>query len=56
MAKETVKDIDTIIQKMMALEQRVKRLEATVISQSKIMREQNTYITHLRKEKKKTKS
>jgi uncharacterized coiled-coil protein SlyX len=41
--------------KLALMEERVKKLEASLISQAKLLREHTTYIVHLRKHNKKLK-
>lgn len=54
MAKEDV-EYDMMIRRMAMLEERVKKLESQVNGQNKLIKEQGTYITHLRKKNKQSK-
>jgi len=53
MQKESKNENEMLIQKLRMLEERIKRLESAVTGQSKLIREQSVYITHLRKKTKK---
>lgn len=54
MTKEE-KERDNFINAIQVLEHRIKKLEAAMAGQSKVLKEQGTYITHMRKLGKKTK-
>jgi archaellum component FlaC len=54
MPKEDSKEIEILMRRMASLEERIRKLEAEIGGQTKLLRDHGTYITHLRKKTKKT--
>jgi hypothetical protein len=54
MPKEDPKEIEILKRRMASLEERIRKLEAEISGQVKLLRDHGTYITHLRKKNKKT--